>query len=134
MDELTNWLPFVATVIYTIIYLWVIKVQKSRIESAEDISKKMERFINSFDLDKVEKYGKLIEKTAMMEANLIINDSELIKTKVSKQISKELKKAVTEMDKNITEEYIEAMVFIKQFAKSLPLEKQINLVENFFPC
>lgn len=41
--------------------------------------------------------------------------------------------AVKEIDNKITDEYVEAMTFIKQFSKVLPLEKQINLVENFFP-
>lgn len=133
MEGIINWLPFVATGIYTIIYLWVIKVQKARIESSDEINKKMERFMNSFDLDKVEKYGKLIEKIAIMETNLIINDNELIKNRVSEQIGSELRKATHEIDSKITDEYIEAMTFIKQFAGTLPLQKQINLVENFFP-
>jgi hypothetical protein len=133
MENWQEWLPVLATIIYTIIYAWVLKVQKARIDKSEDINKKMDRFMNQFDLNKVEKYGQLIEKTAYMEANLIINDSKIVKQAVVEQIGKELTKATQSVNDKISDEFVELSIFAANVLLSSKHEEQESIKNHFLP-
>lgn len=128
-----NWLPFVATGIYTVIYLWVFKIQKSQIDKSDEINKKMERYMNQFDLDRLEKYNELIKKSAILEANLIINDSEIVKKAVIEQIGSELTKATQAVSSKISDEFMELSVFAATVLISSDEKEQESIKNRFLP-
>jgi len=133
MENLTNWLPFVATGLYTAIYLWIFKVQQSQIKSSEDINKKMERYMNQFDIDKIEKYNDVIKKTAVLEANIIVNNSEKVKNAVREQIGIELSKAAQTVSDKISDEFMELSIFAATVLMSSEHEEQESIKNRFLP-
>jgi hypothetical protein len=73
----------ITLVVFAISYLIIFIYQKKKIENLKtdveklkDISGQMERFMNMFDLDKVEKYVAMSEKLAKMEAKTTIQQIE----------------------------------------------------------
>lgn len=132
-SDLNNWIPFAVTGIYTLIYLLVFSIQRSQIKKSNDINEKMERYMNQFDLDRLEKYNELIKKSAILEANLLINDSEVVKQAVVEQIRNELTMATKEINENISDEFIELYIFTAMVLKSIEDKEAESIKNRFLP-
>lgn len=54
--------------VYTLVYVIIFFIQKSQIDKQKSVIESMEKFINVFKVEEVEKYVTLTNKNVMMEA------------------------------------------------------------------
>jgi hypothetical protein len=133
MNNWQQWLPFVATGIYTIAYVVVFLIQKTHIDKVKLLNETMTNYMSIFDIKDVREYVSMKEETMTMKLEKF-KESYMPSEKQAREIFNKGYDLFKEyVDKQITNEVGELILFSANMLSIFSEDKREEIKNHFLP-
>ena len=130
---MSEYIPTIIIGAYTIVYIVVFIIQKNQRDNDREIIKKMESFMNIFDMKKVEDYAKAYEKTLEMKYKLLLNDEQKLRD-IAREIVMAKNNEIAEINKkNFGDNHMELIRFVLGALMTLPKKDRQKAIDSGLP-